>query len=144
MHGTTVPVSVSRFIDAPPQRIFDAFLIPENAARCLFATRAGKIVRAEIDARVGGKFLFTDRRDGEDVDHFGEYLALVPGRRIVFSYTVPKRSNETSTVRVEILPCGKGSKVALTHEGVPPEASARTTEGWMQILCRLAKETTNA
>ncbi|MDD5304162.1 MAG: SRPBCC domain-containing protein, partial [Elusimicrobia bacterium] len=79
MNSALAPVIVSRYIDAPPQRIFDAFLIPENAGRGLFSTPAGKIFRAEIDPRVGGKFLFTDRRAAQDLAHSGEYLALVPG-----------------------------------------------------------------
>jgi uncharacterized protein YndB with AHSA1/START domain len=142
MNKMTVPVLVSRFIDAPPQRIYDAWLIPQNASKWLFATPTGKMVRAEIDPRVGGKFILTDRRDGEDVDHVGEYLELKPGRLIVFSFAVPKCSKETTTVRVDISPRGKGCKVLLTHEDVLPEDAARTMEGWTKILEGLAKETT--
>jgi uncharacterized protein YndB with AHSA1/START domain len=141
MNKMTVPVLVSRFIDAPPQRIYDAWLIPQNASKWLFATPTGKIVRAEIDPRVGGKFVFTDRRDGEDVDHVGEFLELKPGKLIVFSFMVPKYSKETTTVRVDISPRGKGSKVLLTHEDVLPEYAAKTMEGWTQMLEGLAKET---
>lgn len=142
MEKTTAPVVVSRFIDAPPRRVYDAWLIPQNASKWLFATPTGRMVRAEVDPRVGGKFVFTDRRDGEDVEHTGEFLELVPDRRIVFSFKVPKHSPEPTTVRVDISADGTGTKVVLTHEGVLPEYSVRTMEGWTKILDGLAKETT--
>ena len=142
MNKTTVPVVVSRYIDAPPQRVYDAWLIPQNASKWLFATPTGHMIRAEIDPRIGGKFTLTDKRNSDEVEHTGRFLELLPGHRIVFSYTVPKFSKEATAVRVEISPKGKGSKVTLTVEDVPPELSARTMDGWTQILNGLAKETT--
>lgn len=118
MNKTTVPVIVSRFIDAPPQRIYDAF--PRNASSWLSATPSGKKIGAEIDPR---------------------YLDLAPGRRVVFAFKMEKYSQEETTVRIDIWPRGKGSKVVLTYDGVPPEMSARTMEGWTKMLEGLAKET---
>ena len=37
----------------------------------------------EIDARPGGWFYIVERHDSENVDHIGEYLALVQPRRLV-------------------------------------------------------------
>src|SRR4051812_29565567 len=71
---TPVCVRVTRRFDTSPGRVFDAWLDPEKAGQWLFATSTGRMVRVEIDARVGGSFSFTDRRDDEDVEHVGEYL----------------------------------------------------------------------
>ena len=65
----TTTVRVSRAYRAPAERVFDAWLNAKQAARFLFATPTGEMVRAEIDARVGGKFNFTERRDGDDIEH---------------------------------------------------------------------------
>ena len=66
-----VSVRVSRHFPVSAERVFDAWIDPAVAARWLFATDGGRIVRAEVDARVGGAFAFVDRRDGADVAHTG-------------------------------------------------------------------------
>jgi uncharacterized protein YndB with AHSA1/START domain len=125
-------VRVTRRFDASPERVFDAWLDPARAARFLFATPTGQMVRAEIDARVGGKFLFVDRRDGGDAEHFGEYLEIDRPRRLVFSFAVP--NYPTTRVIVEITAQGSGCELTLTHEGVLPEFVSRTEAGWGMIL----------
>jgi uncharacterized protein YndB with AHSA1/START domain len=55
-------VRVSQRFDAPPERVFDAWLDPSIAAAWLFATAAHPAARVEIDARVGGAVSVLDRR----------------------------------------------------------------------------------
>src|SRR5262249_39504198 len=71
MTNDRVTVRVTHRFTASPERVFDAWLDPAKAAKFLFATPTGRMVRAEIDPRVGGTFAFVDRRDGEDVEHTG-------------------------------------------------------------------------
>jgi uncharacterized protein YndB with AHSA1/START domain len=130
-------VRVTRHFTAAPERVFDAWLDPATAGRWLFATPTGQMVRVEIEPRVGGRFIFVDRRDGQDVEHVGEYLAIERPRRLVFSFGVPLYSAEMTRVTVEITPAETGCDLTLTHEGVLPDYAERTAGGWTMILGRL-------
>jgi uncharacterized protein YndB with AHSA1/START domain len=135
-----VAVKVTRRFTASAERVFDAWLDPERAGKWLFATPSGQMVRVEIDARVGGSFIFVDRRDGEDVEHIGEYRELDRPRRLSFTFRVPKFSPDIATrVTVDIVPQGTGCELTLTHEGVLPDYASRTESGWTSILDGLAK-----
>ena len=129
---------VTRRFNASAERVFDAWLDAKRAATFLFATAAGRMVRADIDARVGGSFCFVDRRDGEDFEHTGTYLEIDRPRRLVFSFSVPKYSAATTRVTVEIAPLDVGCELTLTHEGVLSEYESRTEAGWISILDGLA------
>jgi uncharacterized protein YndB with AHSA1/START domain len=136
--NTETGLRVSRRFEAPAERVFDAWLDPEKAGRWLFATATGRMVRVEIDPRVGGSFCFVDRRDGVDVEHVGEYLEIDRPRRLVFTFSVPMYSRESSRVTVEIVPLESGCELTLIHENVLPDYQARTVSGWRRILDALA------
>lgn len=131
---TTMTLQVTRSFDVSPERVFDAWLDPEMARRFLFATPTGEMVRVQIDARVGGKFVIVRRTDSDDVEHVGEYLAIERPRHLVFTFAVPKFSAQFTQVTIDIAPSDQGCVLTLTHEGVPPEWAERTQEGWGMIL----------
>jgi len=131
-------VRVTHRFSVSAERIFDAWLDPAKAGRFLFATPQGRMVRAEIDARVGGSFIFTDRRDGEDIEHKGQYLEIERPRRLIFAFAVPKFSAEATRVTIDISPEAGGCELTLTHEGVLPDYAERTDGGWKRILETLA------
>jgi uncharacterized protein YndB with AHSA1/START domain len=130
-------VRVTRRYDAPQERVFDAWLDPDRAGKWLFATPRGQMVRVEIDARVGGSFVFVDRRNGEDIEHTGEYLEIDRPQRLVFTFHVPKYSKDSTRVIIDIVPRNGGCELALTHENVLPDYSSRTEAGWILILDNL-------
>jgi uncharacterized protein YndB with AHSA1/START domain len=136
--GSLVTVRVARRFDAAPERVFDAWLDPARAGKFLFATATGRMVRVAIDARIGGRFAFVDRRDGEDIEHVGEYLEIDRPRRLVFTFAVPKFSAQATRVAIDIAPAGSGCTLTLTHEGVLPDYAGRTEAGWTGILDGLA------
>lgn len=137
--GPSSVLRVIRHFDAPAERVFDAWLDAATVGKWLFATPTGEMVRCEIDARVGGKFVITECRDGEDVDHTGEYLEIERPKRLVFTFAVPKYSSQSTTVTIDIAAASSGCELTLTHEGVLPEWASRTEQGWKMILEELGK-----
>jgi len=137
----TVTVKVIRRFKASPERVFDAWLDPVKARQFLFATPGGEIVHADIDARPGGGFLIVDRRDGEDVEHRGEYLQIDRPHLLVFDFSVPKYSKDKSRVSIGIRPMDGGCELTLTHEGVLVEYEKPAQDGWNSIFDALAKAT---
>ena len=82
-------VKVERTIAASPERVFDAWLEPAKSKHFLFATEGGEIVRCEIDARVGGRFLIVDRRADGDAEHHGQFVDIDRPRRLASSVSRP-------------------------------------------------------
>lgn len=132
-------VVVIKHYDIPAERVFDAFLDVETARRFLFATAAGEMIVAEIDARVGGHFTFTDRRpDMGEVLHAGEYLEIDRPRRLVFTFGVPQFNPGYTRVTVEIVASGAGGcDLTLTNDDIPEEYVTGNQDGWTRILAGL-------
>ena len=130
-------IVITRRFDFPMERVFDAWLDPAKASQFLFKTPTGKLIRVEIDARVGGSFNIT-RRDGDDVEHVGTYLEIDRPRRLVFTFGVPKYSDKMTRVAIDLKPLPTGCELTLTHEGVLPEWLESGREGWGKILDGLA------
>lgn len=139
MNSPTTSVVVSRRFDASAEPVFDAWLDPALAAKFLFATPTGQIVKVEISPRVGGGFLIVDRRpEIGEAEHFGRYVEIDKPRRLAFDFAVEKGMNDATRVTLEIKPAGGGSELTLTHEGVWQDYAERTKGGWAMILEGLA------
>lgn len=129
-------VRVTHCYSHSAERVFDAWLDAKLAARWMFATSGGQMVRAENDPRVGGTYTFVDRRDGEDVEHTGTYLEIDRPRRLVFTFGIPAMSKLFDRVTVDFVALEQGCEVTLVHEMKPEfeEYRQRTQEGWAKIL----------
>lgn len=132
----TTTVTIKKYFEITPEQVFDAWLNPDKARKFLFATPTGEMVKVEIDPRVGGKFLFIDRREGEDIEHSGTYLEISRTKRIVFSFYVPKyqKKEESTEVTLEFAKQGTGCELTLIHQGVWADYEERTKNGWTMIL----------
>ncbi|MDZ4777714.1 MAG: SRPBCC family protein [Alphaproteobacteria bacterium] len=142
MSDATVRLEVTQRFPFPAERVFDAWLDPRIARKFLFATETGEMVRAETDPRVGGAYVFVDRRDGEDIEHTGTYLEIDRPRRLVFTFGVPKFSADFATVEIEIAPDGPDACVLTLRQEMSAanaEWKDRTIEGWAMILGNLER-----
>ncbi|WP_394827795.1 SRPBCC family protein [Pendulispora albinea] len=78
-------VVITRVFDAPARLLFEAYSKPEHVKRW-FGPKGWPITLCEIDFRVGGRFRFgMTGPDGNPETPFGgEYLEIVPNRKIVY------------------------------------------------------------
>lgn len=132
-----------QFSRATPEQVYDAWLHPAKVTTWMAAAlRAsglpGEIRRVESDARVGGKFVFSDFRGDEEACHWGTYLELDRPRKIVFTWIVDKSEEANpSTVTIAIEPtAASGCTVSVVHEmdSAWRDYVDRTAEGWMRML----------
>jgi uncharacterized protein YndB with AHSA1/START domain len=135
-----VTVRVTRQLSAPIEWVFDAWLDPVTAGSFLFATDAGEVVRAEIDACIGGRFSFVRRENGTEVQRAGEYLSMDRPHLLVFSLGDSTRASTDDRVIIELASVGLGSLIVLTHEmGLRRYAERQRVEAeWRRRLGLLA------
>ena len=137
-------IVLERRFDFSIERVFDAWLNPDDARRFLFVAPTGTITRAEIDPRVEGTFIIT-RRDarGDEIEHVGHYDEIDRPTRLAFTFGVPKFSLMVTRVIIDLQPLQSACALTLTHEGVPSEWSESAREGWKGILDGLAAHLAN-
>ena len=133
-------VRVSRRFRSPAEKVFDAWLDPAMARRFLFATPTGKMVRVEIDARVGGGFTIVENRDGQDAAHYGVYHEIDRPRRLVFDFSLEKNT-PGDPVKIEIGPLDEGCELTVAAKLKPEFAQhvEKARQGWTHILDSLAR-----
>ena len=127
-------IRITRRFNAPPEDVFDAWIDPEIAGQWLFATASRPMTRVEIDARVEGSFCFAEQRDGEIIEYTGEYVEIVPHRRLAFTLSMEDHWYVTTRVMVEIIALKTGCELTLVHEDVPSHYAGYTEARWTGIL----------
>jgi uncharacterized protein YndB with AHSA1/START domain len=140
--NSRIEARASHHFKAAAERVYDAWLDPEKARVWMSASLkslglAGEIRRIEIDARVGGKFFFSDMRDGTEARHWGSYLELDPPRKIVFTWIVDESEEaDPSIVTITIQSDPEGCTATIVHEmdAQWAEYLSRTESGWTRML----------
>jgi uncharacterized protein YndB with AHSA1/START domain len=123
--------STSIDIDAPPEVVFDHLVTPEGMLAWM-----GQ--RADLDATPGG--VFAVDIDGNPIR--GEYVEVDPPHSVVITWGVlgsdvlPAGS---SRVEFRLTPIGAGTRLDLSHTGLPAEEQPKHAEGWTHYLARLAE-----
>ncbi|WP_277679969.1 SRPBCC family protein [Gracilibacillus dipsosauri] len=120
--------------NALPEKVYDAWINPEKIKKWMFPN--GNIVRCENNPKVGGYFIFVDRREGDDIEHIGQYLELDKPNLIKFTWATVDDLPDIDMVTVEIQPSKNGAIATLTHEIDPNWAQyiPQTENAWNEML----------
>jgi uncharacterized protein YndB with AHSA1/START domain len=86
---TELSLTLNRRINAPAQKVFDAWLDPKMLARFMVTCEGGSVPKAETEARVGGRFHIVMKPGGEEIPHEGTYKTIDPHRQIIFTWESP-------------------------------------------------------
>lgn len=142
-------VRLERRFEAPPDRVYEAWLDPDLARRWLSPGETG-VAAAEIEARVGGCYRIWHEDGGVPIGGFdGEVVELVPAQRIVLRLGLAGPEREAGPVfdsRLTILLAeaeGGGTDLTLVHERLDdlraarPEIADAVGRGWELALDKL-------
>lgn len=134
LHGSSfawpVAIRIVQGFDAPPGRVFDAWLDPAIAAQWLFATATQRLKHVEIEPRVHGAFRLVEGRARATLEHRGEYVSIVRDRRLVFTLRMGSRASVDTRVSVDIDAQARGCRLSLLHENVAPECASEMERRW--------------
>lgn len=123
--------------------VYDAWLDPESIKEWMCPDEGVTVPTPEVDARVGGKFLFNMLvGGGVELPHSGEYKELERPSRIQFTWSSVNTKNQDSIVTIDIRPLdGNSCELTLNHKLLPSEESRNDHNGgWTRILDTLEKE----
>lgn len=131
---------LERQLDAPPDRVFNAWTRPEEMKQWTSPAPLNTSV-AEVDLRVGGRYRISmEAPDGAVHTVRGEYREIVPGRKLAYTWRWEtwRESHADSLVTVEFKAQGTGTLVVITHTELPDDnAVAQHTQGWTGSLDKL-------
>lgn len=151
MNGTDGPadgrgMTASRVVKASPERVYEAFLEPDQLAEWLPPTGFSAEVH-HLQPAVGGTFRVTFTGETEEFADYGhsftgEYLELVPGERIVHTDTFetddPAMAGEM-TVTVTFEAVDGGTEVTVRQDGIPEAVPLEDANaGWNDSLSKLS------
>jgi uncharacterized protein YndB with AHSA1/START domain len=146
-------VKIERTLPAPPEMIWTLWTHPEHFAS--WYGPAGSTVHVtEMDVRVGGTRLLSmevQTTGGPRRMWFtGTYLEVTVNQRLVYTDAMadehgnvlppeemgmPAGHPAITEVRVELTPVGSGTRMVLTHVGIP--AGSPGAVGWTMALDKL-------
>lgn len=127
------------------ERVFDAWLDPIKVrswmAQAVQDMPPFDVRRIEIDARVGGKFTFSDMREAGEAVHWGYYLEFDRPRKLVFSWFTSEEDEQenSSLVTLTLEPLAGGCRATIVHSMDErwAEYVKRTEMGWSAMLRKI-------
>lgn len=125
-------------IEAPPERVFDAWTDPVQLAAWWGDDAVYRTTDWESDARPGGKWRCQGTGTGDMSGPFkiaGEYTVVERPHRLGFTWSPSWDGGVTTNVLIELTPTAKGTKLRLTHTGFATVDSQEAHhEGWKRVL----------
>ena len=136
---TDLTVNITKNINAPIEKVFDAWLDPEMLTQFILPAPGMPNPEVENDAREGGQFSIIMQVGDNKIPHSGTYLTINRPLQLVFSWESPF-SIDGSQVDLKFTSVDEQTtRVELTHTKFADEESRDNHNGgWNKILDELA------
>jgi uncharacterized protein YndB with AHSA1/START domain len=138
----THELRLERFVDAPPEVVFDVFTDPA-AQHDLYADAPDWIVESECDLRVGGRWTITFGPPGrEPARETNVFEEVDRPRRLVYRSTmaIPDGSSLDTQLQVTFEPDDGRTRISIVQTGFPTaELRDEYGGGWAGILDALGR-----
>lgn len=132
---TELALTCERFIPAPADKLFDAWLDPEMLSKIMRPAPTVSVSEASADARVGGRFRVVMTANGKDMPHEGTFKTIDRPNRLAFTWESHASTEPDSTVTIDFVKEDGGTLVTLTHVRFPSEKERDDHQkGWTLIL----------
>ncbi|MGB0653218.1 MAG: SRPBCC domain-containing protein [Thermoplasmatota archaeon] len=133
-------LQLHRHIQAPPERVFAAFLDPDAMVK--WNPPHGFVGKMyEHKAEVGGVYRMSFRNLGTGTEHSfgGKYVEITPHSRIRWTDAFDESAGEAMQgemmVTVDLEPTAIGTQVTITQAGLPDAMPKEfATAGWQESL----------
>jgi uncharacterized protein YndB with AHSA1/START domain len=153
-NGPQDAVVIERSFDAPVDLIWAMWTDPEHF-KAWYGPTGATIPTAKMDVRVGGSRLvcmeMQTPNGAMQMWFTGEYREVIENERLVYTESMsdeggnvlppsamgmPDGHPVTTEVRVELEAAGGGTKMVMTHSGIPSDSPGAA--GWTMALDKLA------
>jgi uncharacterized protein YndB with AHSA1/START domain len=135
---TDLSVNISKTINAPIEKVFDAWLDPLMLTQFILPAPGMAHPQVENDAREGGRFSIIMQVGDERIPHTGTYLTLERPHRLAFSWESPFSTDDSVVTLLFDAIDGNTTRLDLSHiKFINEEARSNHEGGWNNILDQL-------
>ena len=135
---TDLSVNISKTINAPIEKVFDAWLDPLMLTQFILPAPGMAQPQVENDAREGGRFSIIMQVGDERIPHTGAYLTIERPHRLAFSWESPFSTDDSVVTLLFDAIDGNTTRLDLSHiKFISEEARANHEGGWNNILDQL-------
>jgi uncharacterized protein YndB with AHSA1/START domain len=125
-------------IDAPPERVFQAWIDPQQRLAWWGDDLSYRCQTMASDPRVGGKWRTEGKgKEGKPFAVWGEYTRVDPPNALGFTWNNDWGDGNlpTTHVLIELTATSSGTHVSLTHTGFTIAAARDDhNKGWKRVL----------
>lgn len=135
---SSVELSITRIIKAPPSMVFEAWTEPEQLKKWWGPAHI-TCSEAHVDLRVGGEYRIANQKDdGEIIWIFGKFEEIIPPEKLVYDWSVGTVDAVPSLVTILFNKHEAGTELVIRHEKIADEPLRDMHQmGWLGCMDKL-------